>query len=193
MHEREFRLVVQGLLGKYDGTPLLSRWQEAISFGAGIEATDYWIRDSGHIMNIVWLNHDGIRDITMVNYPAPVEHLVEDEGLENAEELENDEEEIAADEEGSENDDEEETDRSSTESMFNFILLRNISSIEVREGDNIAFRMGIGASGSKLVHVIPNGGTGNIGHLYWVADSPTEGDELEHFLTSVLSAYLYSR
>lgn len=193
MHQNEFRLVAQGLLSKYDGTPLLSRWQEAISFGAGLEATDYWIRDSGNIVNIVWLNSDGIRDITMVYGVRVPADIVDDEESSPAEELnfdQEDYEEYDYVEEGYEESHPEDTYHAPTESMFNFMPLRSINSIEVREGQHVAFRMGIGATGDKLVHLIPNVGAGNIGHLYWVADSPSEAAELEHFLNSVLSAYI---
>ena len=188
MHEDEFRLVAQGLLNKYDGTPLLSRWQEAISFGAGLEATDFWIRDSGNIVNIVWLNSDGIRDITMIyGLSVPADIVDEEESSTD--------EELAVDEEGHDEEEHDESDSEdsydvSTESMFNFMPLISINSVEVREGQHIAFQMGIGASGNKLVHLIPNVGAGNIGHLYWVADSPSEAEELEHFLSSVLSVYV---
>jgi hypothetical protein len=105
-------------------------------------------------------------------------------------------EESLVDEEDEGNDEEEgdieDLEEVVTESMFNFMPLRSINSIEVREGQHIAFRMGIGATGNKLVHLIPNVGAGNIGHLYWVADSPSETEELERFLTSVLSAYTSS-
>ena len=183
MHENEFRLVAQGLLNKYDGTPLLSRWQEAISFGAGLEATDFWIRDSGNIVNIVWLNSDGIRDITMIyGLSVPADIVDEEESSTDVE--------LDFDEEGHDESDSQDSNDVPTESMFNFMPLRSINSVEVREGQHVALRMGIGASGNKLVHLIPNVGAGNIGHLYWVADSPSEAAELEHFLTSVLSAYL---
>ena len=183
LQENEFRLVAQGLLNKYDGTALLARWQEAISFGVGIEAADYWIRDSGGIVNIVWLNSDGIRDITMV-----YQQDMSDASAEVEESLVDEEDEGNDEEEG----DIEDLEEVVTESMFNFMPLRSINSIEVREGQHIAFRMGIGATGNKLVHLIPNVGAGNIGHLYWVADSPSETEELERFLTSVLSAYTSS-
>ena len=69
MQDADFQLNIQSLLSKYDGTPLQSRWQEAISFGSGFAASDYWIRDSDDVVNIVWLNSDGIRDIGMFRYP----------------------------------------------------------------------------------------------------------------------------
>ena len=171
MDEMDFRLVIQELLSRYDGTPLLARWQEATSFGAGREATDYWIRDTGRITNVIWLNSDGIRDVTLVHR------------FDHAEETQanSDSDESAEYELGQE---------SSSESMFNFLPLRNISTIEVREGPNIAQRMGLSVNGDKLVHVIPN--SGGAGHLYWVAGSPSEVEGLDRFLKSVFSAYLHS-
>ena len=185
MQDNDFILVAQQLLSKYDGTPLLSRWQEAITFGAGVDATDYWSRDSGDIVNIVWLNSDGIRDITMILRSA----------LSNDEESETEEEEPESHEEDYDREVLEETDSEGIddahlESMFNFIPLRSINSIEVREGRSIASRMGIGATGDKLVHVIPNVGAANMGHLYWVANSSSEAEELGHFVKSVLTAYI---
>ena len=73
MQDADFRLSIQSLLSKYDGTPLQSRWQEAISFGSGFAASDFWIRDSDDVVNIVWINGDGIRDIGMIRYPASSE------------------------------------------------------------------------------------------------------------------------
>jgi hypothetical protein len=59
-----FEQVVKSILAKYKDKPLVSRWQEAIAFGKGEKAESYWIRDSEDVVNIVWLNPDGIRDIT---------------------------------------------------------------------------------------------------------------------------------
>ena len=171
MDEMDFRLVIQELLSRYDGTPLLARWQEATSFGAGREATDYWIRDTGGITNVVWLNSDGIRDVTLVHRSDDAEET----------QANSDSEESAEDEPEREN---------PPESMFNFLPLRNISTIEVREGPDIAQQMGLGVNGDKLVHVIPN--SGGSGHLYWVAESLSEVEGLNQFLKSVFSAYVHS-
>ena len=176
MSDREFILLVQRLLGKYDGTPLLSRWQEAISFGASREAVDFWIRDTGGVTNVVWLNSDGIRDIALVQLPAVHEEIHEPD---------NEEEEIRIGQ------NEEAEGFLSYESMFNFLPLRSISTIEVREGPNIAIQMGLRVSGNKLVHVIPN--TAGLGQLFWVADSPSENEDLDRFAKSVLSAYVISK
>ena len=65
-----FQLAVQSLLTRYDGSQLQSRWQEAVSFGSGLAAYNYWVRDSDDTVNIVWLNADGIRDVGMIRYTA---------------------------------------------------------------------------------------------------------------------------
>lgn len=57
------------ILEKYRTTPLVERWREAISFGSGVHASAYWIRDSADAVNVVWIASDGIRDITLV--PGP--------------------------------------------------------------------------------------------------------------------------
>ena len=176
MEEQDFRLIVQGLLSRYDGTPLFDRWQEAISFGAGREAIDYWIRDTDGITNVVWINSDGIRDITLVG-PLPFEPPSSNVG-------ENEED----DQESSAERDEDNAHGIPWESMFNFIPLRSISSIEVREAPDIARKMGLQVTGHKLVHIIPN--SASAGHLYWIATSPREAQDLDRFVKAVLSAYV---
>ncbi len=74
MTERDFSIAIQQVLRKYDGTPLLDRWAEATSFGAGEVATNYWIRDSGGLVNAVWINDDGVRDIALL-VPADTSEL----------------------------------------------------------------------------------------------------------------------
>jgi hypothetical protein len=59
-----FEQEVKAILAKYKDEVLAERWQEAIAFGEGMKARSYWIRDSEDVVNIVWLNSDGIRDIT---------------------------------------------------------------------------------------------------------------------------------
>ena len=61
-----FRSTVETLLGRYEESALIDRWDEAISFGARSEANAFWIRESEDVVNIVWLNRDGIRDITFL-------------------------------------------------------------------------------------------------------------------------------
>jgi len=53
------------IIEKYSSATLSRRWQEACSFGQKERAQSYWIRDSKDVVNIVWLNSDGIRDITL--------------------------------------------------------------------------------------------------------------------------------
>lgn len=60
-----FEQTAKSILIKYKDTALVVRWQEAIAFGEGIKAHSYWIRDSKDVVNIVWLNSDGIRDIAL--------------------------------------------------------------------------------------------------------------------------------
>lgn len=61
----QFDTIVSTLLTKYASTPIADRWKEANSFGAGYNADAFWIRDSEEVVNIVWLNRDGLRDITI--------------------------------------------------------------------------------------------------------------------------------
>ena len=184
-------------MGKYDGTPLQSRWQEAISFGAGPEASDFWVRDSDDVVNIIWLNPDGIRDIAMITHPLIMtspsdgDEEVESEDYQpSIEDATGATEELPLRGETGSGGNGEMILGAYREAMFNFVPLRNIASFEVREGDDIARHYGLEVSGNKLVHVILNA---PMGHLYWVANSPSEGDRLGQFFTSVLSAYLYTR
>ena len=62
----DFLLVVEDILAKQQDTTLQNRWQDAISFGRGAEAQSFWARDSEDVVNIVWLNEDGLRDITLM-------------------------------------------------------------------------------------------------------------------------------
>ena len=66
MARSKFYQTVTKILSKYENTTLPNRWDEAISFGQGVKADSFWIRDSEDVVNIVWLNSDGIRDITRV-------------------------------------------------------------------------------------------------------------------------------
>jgi hypothetical protein len=128
-------------LAKYKGTPLVMRWEEAIAFGEGIKAHSYWIRDSKDLVNIVWLNSDGIRDITL--------------------------------------------DTLSSESMFNFVPLKSIRTIEVRHKENIAKQL-LKVEGSYVIHVII---TGTSGDIWWVAENDESQLRLESFLTTVFESY----
>lgn len=64
MSSTAFETRAKALLQVYKGTALQERWAEATSFGAAKQAKAFWIRDSEDVVNIVWLNEDGIRDIT---------------------------------------------------------------------------------------------------------------------------------
>ncbi len=80
---KSLKEAINPILIKYKDTPLVSRWQEAIAFGEGEKASSYWIRDTEDVVNIVWLNKNGIRDITwspsnaecMLNY-VPLRNIV---------------------------------------------------------------------------------------------------------------------
>ena len=157
----QFEEVVRILLEKYEGTTINARWNEATSFGGGGRADAYWIRDSGYLVNIVWLNEDGIRDITLLRYPR----------------------EMPIDESSSEI-----LDAEYDESMFNYLPLTSIASFEVREGENVAHQFGLGVMGHKMVHVITNGPRGN---LYWVAETEKESGDLDDFLYRVFSQYVH--
>lgn len=138
-----FETIVNHILREYHQWPLSNRWNEAISFGAGADAGAYWIRDSEGLVNIVWLNRDGIRDITLV--------------------------------------------LSTQESMFNFLPLTSIVAFEIREADNAPEFYSLGVKGNYVAHVIH---PGRRGHLYWVANTPEETDQLRSFVTAVFDAYI---
>jgi len=138
---KSFEQATKSTLAKYEATPLVMRWEEAIAFGEGIKADSYWIRDSKDLVNIVWLNSDGIRDITL--------------------------------------------DTLSSESMFNFVPLKSILTIEVRQQENIAKQL-LKVEGSYVVHVIV---TGTGGDVWWVAENEESRRRLNSFLTSVLGSY----
>jgi len=71
--DKDFKLIATQVINKYQASDLSKRWQEAISFGQKEKAQSYWIRDSKDAVNIVWLNSDGIRDITW--YPRSAETI----------------------------------------------------------------------------------------------------------------------
>ncbi len=57
---------VESLLQEYSETTLQKRWEEATTFGNADKADAFWIRNSSDLVNIVWLNEDGIRDLTLL-------------------------------------------------------------------------------------------------------------------------------
>lgn len=138
---KNFEQATKLILAKYQSTELVMRWREAIAFGEGIEAQSYWIRDSKDVVNIVWLNSDGIRDITLLMLPR--------------------------------------------ESMFNFVPLKNIATIEVRETEGVA-KQTLGIEGNYAVHVVV---TGTRGDIWWVAENEECKQQLNSFLSSLLESY----
>ena len=163
MSEQNLSSIIEPILSKYSETTLAARWREATSFGAGSDSLAFWVRDSGYVVNIVWLNSDGIRDITLLMYA----------------------EEAQTDNEGANGEVPEHP--YYNESMFNFLPLNNIIAFEVREGPNVAHQFGLGVNGKKLVHVIANAPRGQ---LYWVAETEEESNNLDSFFNQVLSTYL---
>ncbi len=67
MPSMTFAKRVKSLLQEYDDTSLQNRWKEATSFGDAAQADAFWIRNSSDLVNIVWLNKDGIRDLTFLS------------------------------------------------------------------------------------------------------------------------------
>lgn len=134
---------VKSLLQEYESASLRNRWEEATSFGAAGHADAFWIRNSKDLVNIVWLNEDGIRDITLL--------------------------------------------LQSGETMFNFLLLKNIATFEIRETEHLAKLLGLGVEGHLVVHVVMSA---PFGQLYWVANTKKDAKELHVFLQAVMQKYL---
>ena len=142
----DFTKRVKNLLQEYESTSLGNRWEEATSFGAAGHADAFWIRNSKDLVNIVWLNEDGIRDITLLT--------------------------------------------GSSETMFNFLLLKNIVAFEIREKEHITEMLSLGVEGHLVVHlVVPS----PRGQLYWVANTERDVRELHVFLKTVMQEYLRHR
>ena len=133
---------VAALLSKYQDSTLAKRWKEAISFGRGVQADAFWFRESEDVVNIVWLNADGIRDITLTP--------------------------------------------SNGNTIFNFLPLKHIVTFEVREAPDVASRYPLGVIGHLIVHLVPSSVQG---HLFWVASTDQEEEELYSFLMAVATAY----
>lgn len=162
----KFQTAMASLLVKYAGTPLEARWSDATSFGAGATADAYFIRDWPDAVNVVWINEDGIRDITLVP-AAPIE-----DG--EAPELDR----------GSAEGDEE---LEAPESMFNFLRLDEIVGFELREGPSVALSYGPFVEGDLMIEVYPS--SAPRGQLWWVAADDEQAAALRAFLAVVLSAY----
>lgn len=146
MPSMTFAKRVKSLLQEYDDTTLQNRWEEATSFGVAGHADAFWIRNSKDLVNIVWLNEDGIRDITLLT--------------------------------------------ESSETMFNFLLLKNIVAFEIREREHVTKILGLGVEGHLVIHVVvPSRG----GQIYWVANTQKDARALQVFLKTVMQEYLRHR
>ncbi len=142
-NSKSFVQIVEGLLEKHKDSALPQRWAEATAFGAGSHADAFLIREIKELTNIIWLNADGIRDITATY--------------------------------------------DSNESMFNFLQLKKIITFEVRQGPDIARKLGVNAPGNLIVRVIlPT----TSGQLYWIAGTKKQAQELKLFMAAVLAAYV---
>lgn len=59
-----FRAVVEAILNRYRQTSLITRWEEATASEPDLKPLAFWIRESGDLVNIVWLMRHGVWDIT---------------------------------------------------------------------------------------------------------------------------------
>jgi hypothetical protein len=73
LSNKDFRSIVQEILAKHDIALLDSMWEQAISLQLEVNITDYWIRDSDDVIDIVWLTPLDIRDMTW--FPAPAQSV----------------------------------------------------------------------------------------------------------------------
>lgn len=73
------------------------------------------------------------------------------------------------------------------QTLFNFLPLRNIASIEVREGIEIAKRFGYLVKGNLIVRVFCVASSGNIA---WVSDTKQHERDLRAFADQVYKAYV---
>jgi len=72
------------------------------------------------------------------------------------------------------------------QAIFNFLPLRNITSIEVREGADIGKLFKYGVKGNLMVRMLCIRDTGD---LAWIADGELQARELKVFLSKVLEAH----
>ena len=75
------------------------------------------------------------------------------------------------------------------ESTFTFVPLKSVVAVEVREGQDMGRRVGMGMTGNKVVILMH---LGQDSALYWIANTPQEMEDLDQFFTSVLSVCLYA-
>ena len=147
------------LRAKYGGdVPLFKRLDDAIGFGRGEKADAFFLHDSADVVNLIWLNADGIRDVTWLPRQRP------DGKIES-----------------------EEPHQHTSETIFNFLPLNQITSFEVRESSQVARKMGPNVSGDFMVQVFL--GSSPHGQLYWIASNPAEVAQLRGFLQAVLAAF----
>ena len=126
----------------------------------------FWGGGRRYRVNIVWLNSDGIRDITFVHFTIYETVEADDADESEGEPRTHDHQEV----------------------MFNFVPLGSIATFEVREGEDVAIQFRLGVRGHLLVHVVLH--SAPIGNIYWVADSQAEAESLRSFTAAVLSAYV---
>jgi len=62
--QESFRAAMETILKRYRETPLIHRWQEAITSEPEPKPLAFWIRESDDLVNIVWLTRRDVRDIT---------------------------------------------------------------------------------------------------------------------------------
>jgi len=73
------------------------------------------------------------------------------------------------------------------QSTFNFLPLRSIAALEVREGPDIAKRFGFPVKGNLLIRVFC---VANSGHLVWASDTEQQQRDLRAFVHQVFTAYV---
>lgn len=73
------------------------------------------------------------------------------------------------------------------QSIFNFLPLRNIASIEVRKGADIAKRFGYTVKGNLIIRIFC---VANSGNLAWVPNTKRQERDLRTFVDQVYKAYV---
>ncbi len=72
------------------------------------------------------------------------------------------------------------------QAMFNFLPLRSIGAIEVREAPDVAKSFGYVVTGNLLIRVFS---TANSGDLAWAATTESQAQELHAFVHQVFTAF----
>lgn len=73
------------------------------------------------------------------------------------------------------------------QTIFNFLPLRNIASVEIREGPDIGKRFGYVVKGDLLIRIFCITASGN---LAWISDTKQQEQELQAFASQVFKAYI---